>query len=154
MDWRENEGSCPQIAAILCSFISLQNTGRAKYISFVLRDELPSPHAQLYWTKLYWIGWDKSMQFVLSTDSSYDAIWFLRHKFYNYLSITLLSVAVFNWLRSLTFTRKLDTQKSVSYLFLPLLRGFLYGQGQTAVLRLSPCAKSAASGPTGIWKAL
>lgn len=36
------------------------------------------------------------MQFVLSTDSSYNAIWFLRHKFYKYLSITLLSVAVFN----------------------------------------------------------
>lgn len=68
-----------------------------------------------------------------------------------YLSITLLSAAVFNWRSSTpSCTRKSGTQKSKPRLFLPLLRDFLYGQGHTAVHHLFPCAKSAGSAPTGI----
>lgn len=133
----------------------LIQSGRAKHISFVLRDE-SYPRAQLHWTKLYWIVRDKSMPFVLSTDSPYNAIWFLRHKFYKYLSITLLSVAVFNWSRSLTLTctGKSGTQKSKPCLFLPLLGGFLFGQGHAAVHHLFPCAKSPRSGPAEILRTL
>lgn len=58
------------------------------------------PHAQLHRTKLRWIGWDKSVQLVLSTGSSHSVVWFRKHKFYRYVSIALLSAAGLNWLRS------------------------------------------------------
>lgn len=88
--------------------------------------------------------------------SPLQCIWSLRDKFCKYLSITLLSAAVFNWWRSstLTCTGNSGTQKSKPCLFLPLLRDFLYGQGHTAVHHLFPCAKSAGSAPIGIPRAL
>lgn len=94
-------------------------------------------------------------QFEWSSDCPYNAIWFWRGKFCEYLSITFLSAAVFNCWRSLTTTctGKSGTQKSKPWLFLPLLRDFLYGQGHTAVHRLFLCAKSAGSAPTGIPRA-
>lgn len=76
------------------------------------------------------------MQFVLSMGSSYNAIWFLRDKFYKCLIIALPSAAVFNQFRSLSLPRKLGTQKAKSYLFLALLRGFLSRQGLTAAPHL------------------
>lgn len=57
------------------------------------------------------------MRFVLSTNSSYNAIWFLRHKFYTYLNIALLSAAVFNQLRSLTYFYKGVRHTKVKVLF-------------------------------------
>lgn len=84
------------------------------------------------------------MQFVLSL-GSYNAIQFLKRKFYKYLSITLPSAAVFNWFRNsiLTFTRKLGTQKSKFCLLLALPWGFQYNQVLTAAPHFFPLAKSA-----------
>lgn len=69
-------------------------------------------------------------QFVWRTHSPYNDTCFLRDIFCKYLSITLLSAAVFNWWRSstLTHTGKSGTQESKPCLFLPLLRDFLCGR--------------------------